>query len=136
MSLEGFINGWVLEWKIAMSIAIAICRSYVRGEHPIYLSACGVNAQAMRTKTGDGPKSDVDLDRLLEDIKVVVRDGQELLKSSFTGVKERAIARAKTTDVTVREYPYQTLGIIFGVGLVVGLLCSGMFSRGEKVEED
>ena len=90
----------------------------------------------MRTKTGDGPKSDVDLDRLLEDIKVVVRDGQELLKSSFTGVKERAIARAKTTDVTVREYPYQTLGIIFGVGLVVGLLCSGMFSRGEKVEED
>ena len=107
-----------------------------RGKHPIYLCGCGVNAQAMRTKTGDGPKSDVDLDRLLEDIKVVVRDGQELLKSSFTGVKERAIARAKTTDVTVREYPYQTLGIIFGVGLVVGLLCSGMFSRGEKVEED
>jgi len=122
-----------------MSIAIAICRSFprgLRGEHPIYLSACGVNAQAMRTKTGDGPKSDVDLDRLLEDIKVVVRDGQELLKSSFTGVKERAIARAKTTDVTVREYPYQTLGIIFGVGLVVGLLCSGMFSRSDKMEEE
>ena len=90
----------------------------------------------MRTKTGDGPKSDVDLDRLLDDIKVVVRDGQELLKSSFTGVKERAIARARTTDVTVREYPYQTLGIIFGVGLIVGLLCSGILSRGETMEED
>ena len=107
-----------------------------RGKHPIYLFACGVNAQAMRTRTGDGPKSDVDLDRLLEDIKVVVRDGQELLKSSFAGVKERAIASAKTTDVTVREYPYQTLGVVFGVGLVVGLLCSGIFSRGEKMEED
>ena len=89
----------------------------------------------MRTKTGNGPKPDVDMDQLLDDIKVVVRDGQDLLKSSFTGVKERAIARAKTTDVAIREYPYQTLGIIFGVGLVVGLLCSGIFSRGEMTEE-
>ena len=90
----------------------------------------------MRTKTGGGPKSNVDLDRLLEDIKVVVHDGQELLKSSFAGVKERAIARARTTDVAVREYPYQTLGIIFGVGLVVGLLCSGMLSRRDEMEEE
>ncbi len=89
----------------------------------------------MRRKTGDGPASDVDLDRLLEDIKVVVRDGQELLKTSFAGVKERAIARARTTDVTVRQYPYQTLGAVFGVGLVIGLMCSGMFSRDEKIEE-
>ena len=106
-----------------------------RGKHPIYLFTGEVNAQAMRTKTGDGPKSDVDLDRLLDDIKLVVRDGQELLKSSFTGVKERAIARAKTTDITVREYPYQTLGVIFGVGLIVGLLCSGMFSGSEDRQD-
>jgi len=89
----------------------------------------------MRTKPGNGPGSDVDLDRLLDDIKVVVHDGQELLKSSFAGVKEKAIARARTTDGTVREYPYQTLGIIFGVGLVVGLLCSGMFSGSEDRQD-
>jgi len=77
----------------------------------------------------------VDLDRLLDDIKVVVHDGQELLKSNFAGVKEKAIARARTTDGTVREYPYQTLGIIFGVGLVVGLLCSGMFSGSEDRQD-
>src|SRR5207249_12169079 len=132
--------GWLFNCsgsgKMIFSRLLTGYRSFARGEHPIYLSTCGVNAQAMRTKTGDGPKSDVDLDRLLEDIKVVVRDGQELLKSSFTGVKERAIARAKTTDVTVREYPHQTLGIIFGVGLIVGLLCSGILSRGETMEED
>ncbi len=84
----------------------------------------------MRTKPGNAPGSDVDLDRLLDDIKVVVHDGQELLKSSFAGVKEKAIARARTTDGTVREYPYQTLGIIFGVGLVVGCyLADGFYTN-------
>ena len=90
----------------------------------------------MRTKSGNGPKSEVDLDRLLEDIKAVVRDGQELLKTSFAGVKERAIERARETDVTVREHPYQTFGIVFGVGLVLGLLCSGMFSRSGRAQEE
>jgi ElaB/YqjD/DUF883 family membrane-anchored ribosome-binding protein len=88
----------------------------------------------MRTKTGNGPT--VDLERLLEDIKVVVRDGQQLLKTQWGGVKERALTGAKTTDRTVREYPYQTLGIVFGVGMVVGLLCSGLFTRGEEIDID
>jgi len=84
----------------------------------------------MRTKPGNAPGSDVDLDRLLDDIKVVVHDGRELLKSSFAGVKEKAIACARTTDGTVREYPYQTLGIIFGVGLVVGCyLADGFYTN-------
>ena len=79
----------------------------------------------MRTKTGNGPN--VDLEQLMEDIKVVVRDGQELFKSGVTGVKERALIGAKTTDRAVREKPYQTIGIVFGVGIIVGMLCSGVF---------
>ena len=88
----------------------------------------------MRTKRGNG--HNVDLEQLVEDIKTVVRDGQELLKHGVTGVKERALTGAKTTDRAVRENPYQTIGILFGAGLIIGLICSGIFSRSQEFEEE
>lgn len=84
-------------------------------------------------KTGNGHS--VDLDTFLEDIKTVVRDGQELLKSSASDVKEKAIFGAQTTDRAIRKSPYQTIGIVFGVGIVVGLLASGLFSGGSETGE-
>jgi ElaB/YqjD/DUF883 family membrane-anchored ribosome-binding protein len=87
----------------------------------------------MRHKTGNG--HNVDLETFLEDIKTVVRDGQELLKTGATGVKEKAILGARTTDRVVRQRPYQAIGIVFGIGVVVGLLASGFFT-GEKEIED
>ena len=66
----------------------------------------------------------------MEDIKVVVRDGEELLKASVRGVKEKAISGAQTTERTVREYPYQTLGIVFGVGVALGVLLASL-AKGE-----
>ena len=92
-----------------------------------------VNDLSMRTKTGNGPE--VDLERLLEDIKVVVRDGQEMLKSGWAGVREKAITQAKTTDRKVRQNPYQTMGLVFGAGLIMGLLCSRMFTGSDEEEE-
>ena len=86
----------------------------------------------MRHKTGNGHT--VDLDTFLEDIKTVVRDGQELLKAGAGEVKQKAIFSAKTTDRAIRKSPYQTIGIVFGVGLVVGLLASGLFSGGSEEE--
>jgi ElaB/YqjD/DUF883 family membrane-anchored ribosome-binding protein len=86
-------------------------------------------------------------ERLLRDLQNVVRDGEELLRAgvqdlSEKGVaarerlaaaievaketrrrlEERAIAGAKATDKFVREYPYQSLGAAFGVGLFLGVL--------------
>ena len=87
----------------------------------------------MRQKTGNG--HNVDLETFLDDIKTVVHDGQELLKASAGGVKEKALAGARTTDRAIRQSPYQTIGIVFGVGLVIGLLASGLFSGGSEIEE-
>jgi ElaB/YqjD/DUF883 family membrane-anchored ribosome-binding protein len=84
-------------------------------------------------KSGNG--HNVDLDTFLEDIKTVVRDGQELLKAGAGGVKEKALLGARTTDNAIRQSPYQTIGIVFGVGIVVGLLASGLFSSGPGAEE-
>ena len=88
----------------------------------------------MRNKTGNG--HNVDIDTFLEDIKTVVRDGQELLKAGAGQVKEKAISSARTTDKAIRKSPYQTLGIVFGVGLIVGLLAASTFSGGSGEESE
>ena len=87
----------------------------------------------MRTKIGNGQK--VDLERLLEDLKVVVRDGEQLLKARIGDVKQRAISGIKVTDRALRTHPYQIIGIVFGIGIMVGLMCSGLFSIEEPDEE-
>jgi ElaB/YqjD/DUF883 family membrane-anchored ribosome-binding protein len=104
-----------------------------RGEHPISRRAFSGNKSFMRQKTGNGHT--VNLDTFLEDIKIVVRDGQELLKAGAGEVKEKAIYGARTTDRAIRKSPYQTIGIVLGVGIILGLLASGVFSGGAETED-
>jgi ElaB/YqjD/DUF883 family membrane-anchored ribosome-binding protein len=86
-------------------------------------------------------------EKLLRDLKTVVRDGEELLRAgardlSERGVaarerlaaalevardtqqrlQERAVSSAKATDRLVRDHPYESLGIAFGIGLLLGIM--------------
>jgi ElaB/YqjD/DUF883 family membrane-anchored ribosome-binding protein len=86
-------------------------------------------------------------EKLLQDLKAVVHDGEELLKAgtqelSERGlaarerlaaalevardtqhkIEERAMAGVKATDRLIREYPYQSVGVAFGVGMLIGVL--------------
>src|SRR5262245_31345863 len=86
-------------------------------------------------------------EKLLEELRLVVQDGEELLKTGAqemgergvaarerlataleaakeTGRKleERARAGARAADELIRENPYQSIGIAFGVGLIFGVL--------------
>ncbi len=86
-------------------------------------------------------------EKLLQDLKAVVRDGEELLRAGAHELGERGVAarerlaaaleaaketrrrieqRARegfeATDRVVREHPYQSIGIAFGVGLLIGVL--------------
>ena len=44
-------------------------------------------------------------------------------------VRDKAVERAQAADKTVRDNPYQAIGIVFGVGALIGYLvarrCSG-----------
>jgi ElaB/YqjD/DUF883 family membrane-anchored ribosome-binding protein len=82
--------------------------------------------------------SSVELQKFLDDLKAVVRDGEALLKVGATGLRQRAEAGARSTDQLVRGHPYETVGLLFGVGLIVGLLASGAFghSSGRENERD
>jgi ElaB/YqjD/DUF883 family membrane-anchored ribosome-binding protein len=99
-------------------------------------------------------QSDVNTDKLVEDLKVVMRDAEALLRatSAQTGEKiqqvraqaEESLRQARTrlsaleddamqrarevataTEGYVRENPWQAIGVAAGVGLLVGLLLSG-----------
>jgi ElaB/YqjD/DUF883 family membrane-anchored ribosome-binding protein len=82
--------------------------------------------------------------QLQADLKVVVRDIEELLKSAAgqlneqtagqlnailartkalgTQLEQRAAAGLRQADQVIREHPYQTLGIAFALGALIGVL--------------
>ena len=98
-------------------------------------------------------QANLNTDKLVEDLKVVVRDAEALLRatSAQTGetiqevraraeeslqqartrlsqfedqAYQRARELADSTEGYVRENPWQSLGIAAGVGMLVGLLLS------------
>jgi len=86
-------------------------------------------------------------DRLVKDLKNVMEDAEDLMKaaagevtdkakeardrlvvalesarSSCVRLEEKAVARAKAADRVVREHPYQSIGVAFGLGVLIGVL--------------
>lgn len=86
-------------------------------------------------------------ERLLQDLKAVVHDGEELLRAGAQDLSERGVAAreklaaalevaretrvrleqramegARAADKAIRENPYQAIGIAFGIGLLAGVL--------------
>jgi ElaB/YqjD/DUF883 family membrane-anchored ribosome-binding protein len=47
---------------------------------------------------------------------------QERMSDLVADAKRKAISGAKYTDEAIRTYPYQSLAIALGTGLIVGLL--------------
>ncbi|HTL57215.1 MAG TPA: hypothetical protein VL361_16145 [Candidatus Limnocylindrales bacterium] len=44
------------------------------------------------------------------------------MKAMFQRAEEKAIERAKAADRVIRGHPYQTIGLAFGLGLLIGVL--------------
>ncbi len=99
----------------------------------------------METRTAE--EIEASTEKLLEDLKVVLRDGEELLRAGAQDLSERGLAArerltaalevaretrrkleerarqgAEATDKLIREYPYQSIGVAFGIGMVLGLV--------------
>jgi ElaB/YqjD/DUF883 family membrane-anchored ribosome-binding protein len=92
-------------------------------------------------------EAEVTMGKLAQDFKVVMHDAEALIKatagdlgekareararlaasleSAKTGlyqIEDKALAGAKATDKVIRDHPYESLGIAFGVGLLIGVL--------------
>jgi ElaB/YqjD/DUF883 family membrane-anchored ribosome-binding protein len=49
-------------------------------------------------------------------------DALETAKDNCRELQEKAIESAEATDKVIRKHPYQSLGIAFGVGVLIGVL--------------
>lgn len=103
--------------------------------------------------TEDNNSTPPSSEKLIENFKHVVRDAQEVLRTTASNVGEKATAArsqleeslkeaknrlavaeavivdrtkeyAEATDTFVRDQPYKAIGIAAGVGLLLGLLCA------------
>ena len=95
----------------------------------------------------DMTANELNTERLVTDLKRVVRDSEELLQATVGAVgdkagevrerlthaletakhtcrrlEEKAVESAKAADQVIREHPYQSIGIAFGIGLLIGVL--------------
>ena len=83
-------------------------------------------------------------EKLVQDLMTLVQDAEELVKAaggnvaakskmelisaldrvkvSCRTVEAQAVAGAKRTDQLIRENPYQSIGVAFGLGLLLGVL--------------
>lgn len=48
--------------------------------------------------------------------------GLEAAKATCRKLEEKARAGAQATDKMIREHPYQSIGIAFGIGMLIGIL--------------
>jgi len=93
------------------------------------------------------PDSEISREKVKDDLRSLMTDAEELLKATAGDVSEKAKeARtrlagalekakgtyrnlegktreaAKATDRVIRSHPYESIGIAFGVGLLIGVL--------------
>ena len=99
----------------------------------------------------EGSHSAVARERVLTDLQALTRDAEELLKATAGDVSDKAkearsrvkaaLERARTTcahlqdqtvatakaaakkaDIVIRDHPYESIGVAFGVGLLLGVV--------------
>ncbi len=56
------------------------------------------------------------------EVRERLSDALETAKRNCRELEEKAIDGAKATDKVIREHPYQSIGVAFGVGLLIGVL--------------
>ncbi len=98
-------------------------------------------------ETRSSAEFEASTEKLMHDLEAVVHDGEALLQAGVQSLSEkglaarerlaaalevaketrrklqsRAVQSAAATDRLVREHPYQSVGVAFGAGLLVGVL--------------
>ncbi|MEM9400042.1 MAG: DUF883 family protein [Verrucomicrobiota bacterium] len=57
-----------------------------------------------------------------EQLSKSVGDAKVKIQEVETVVREQTIAGAKETDKVIRQHPYESIGVAFGIGVLLGVL--------------
>jgi len=72
---------------------------------------------------GEEPNSEsMATNEKLAELRERLNSAIESAKVAARHLEEKTVAAAKATDRVIREHPYQTVGIAFGVGILMGIL--------------
>jgi ElaB/YqjD/DUF883 family membrane-anchored ribosome-binding protein len=140
----GIFPNWKARLIVVFSVALSAGGHYT--ERTADLNQCYNHERNLMNADTENRIEDT-TGKLLEDVKQVVRDGEELLRAGAGEMSEkgkaararlaaalesaketgrklqaRTIEGAKATDRAIREHPYQSIGIAFGIGLLIGVL--------------
>jgi ElaB/YqjD/DUF883 family membrane-anchored ribosome-binding protein len=83
-------------------------------------------AQALGTLADDAKALLAATAEVAEDKVIAARErlaaALEQGREAWETVQDRAVAGAKATDKAIRSHPYQSIGIAFGLGALIGFL--------------
>src|ERR1700704_3341790 len=77
-------------------------------------------AQHAARETGHHLKSRAE--EMVEAGKETARRLGNAWESTKNNIQEKAVTSAKATDRVIRDHPYESLGIAFGIGVLLGVL--------------
>jgi ElaB/YqjD/DUF883 family membrane-anchored ribosome-binding protein len=56
------------------------------------------------------------------EIRAKLENVIEKAKETCERLQDQTTAAAKATDKAIRDYPYQAIGVAFGIGVLIGVL--------------
>jgi ElaB/YqjD/DUF883 family membrane-anchored ribosome-binding protein len=63
-----------------------------------------------------------DLGEKVKEARARLASSMESAKETYHKVEEKAAVGVKATDQVIREHPYESIGVAFGIGLLIGVL--------------
>lgn len=57
-------------------------------------------------------------------LRAKLEEAVEKAKALYNRLEDKTVEAAKATDKTIRAHPYESIGIAFGVGLLIGVLAA------------
>lgn len=75
-------------------------------------------AEGLLNATGNQPADKV------KELRARLAAALQSAKITAQRLEQKTVAAAKATDRCIRDHPYQTIGIAFGLGLLVGVLAA------------
>jgi ElaB/YqjD/DUF883 family membrane-anchored ribosome-binding protein len=77
----------------------------------------GSNSQTVATAVHDDELADKG-----HALRAKLETAVEKAKAAYERLEDKTVIAAKAADKTVREHPYQAIGVAFGLGLLIGVL--------------
>ena len=78
--------------------------------------------QTLAGETEELMDSNAEQGEKLAELRARLDSAIESAKVAAQRLQEKTVAAAKATDQCIRDHPYQTLGVAFGLGLLIGVL--------------